>query len=126
MILIDTSALIDALTGPRKSAPSLRRFIESGERILLTTIVLYEWARGPRKREELLAQEALFPNENAIPFGAEEAIIAAELYRNVRAARGREIDLAIAACAVNHGAILWTVNTRDFADIPGLEVVSGP
>lgn len=122
MILLDTSALVDALTGPRRSARKLRRAIERGERVVLATIVLYEWLRGPRLAEELAAQEALFPRETAIAFGVAEAARAADLYRSVPSARGREIDLAIAACALCWDARLWTLNTGDFDDIPGLAV----
>lgn len=53
-------------------------------------------------------------------FGAEEAALAAQLYRTVRRARGREIDLAVAACALTHGAAFWTLNAQDFGDIPDL------
>jgi len=122
MILLDTSVLIDALTGPKRSAGALRAAIAQGERIVLATLVLYEWLRGPRRAEELAAQEALFPRAAAIPFGPAEAKRAAELYRGVRGARGREIDLAIAACALCHDARLWTLNTDDFEDVPGLQL----
>lgn len=122
MILLDTSALIDCLTGPRRSAPALRRAIERGERVMVAALVLYEWLRGPRLAEELAAQEALFPRESAIAFGTAEAARAADLYRSVPSARGREIDLAIAACALCWDARLWTLNVRDFDDIAGLEV----
>jgi predicted nucleic acid-binding protein len=122
MILLDTSALIDSLTGPKRSARALRRAIERGERVVLATIVLYEWLRGPRCPEELAAQEALFPRESAIAFGPSEAARAAELYRAVPGARGREIDLAIAACAICWDARLWTLNVGDFDDIPSLEL----
>lgn len=122
MILLDTSALVDCLTGPRRSARAVRRAIERGERMVLATIVLYEWLRGPRVAEELAAQEALFPREAAIAFGAAEAARAADLYRAVPSARGREIDLAIAACAMCWDARLWTLNVKDFDDIAGLEV----
>jgi predicted nucleic acid-binding protein len=122
VILLDTSVLIDALTGSRRSAPELRRTIESGDRVALSTLVLYEWQRGPRCPEELAAQEALWPSEAAIAFGPEEAATAAALYRSVPAARGREIDLAIAACAICWSAALWTLNARDFRDMPGLEL----
>ncbi|MFI5245791.1 MAG: PIN domain-containing protein, partial [Gemmatimonadales bacterium] len=81
MILLDTSVLVDAFTGACRSAPALRRAIESGERVVLTTLVLYEWRRGPRRSEELAAQESLWPSESAIVFGATEAVKAAELYR---------------------------------------------
>lgn len=61
MILLDTSVLIDALTGPRRSAHALRAAIEEGERVQLPTLVLFEWLRGRRLHAELEAQEALFP-----------------------------------------------------------------
>ncbi len=122
MILLDTSVLIDALTGGRRSAPTLRRAIETGERVAFTTLVLYEWQRGPRRPDELAAQEALWPAEAAIAFEPEEAAMAAALYRVVRAPRGREIDLAIAACAIRWNAALCTLNIKDFRDVPGLNL----
>jgi predicted nucleic acid-binding protein len=120
MIHLDTSVLVDALTGPRRSAPALRRAIEEGERVVCSTIVLYEWLRGPRVAAELSAQEALFPRDTAVAFGIEEASIAATLYRHLKRARGREIDLAIAAVAVAQDAELWTLNVEDFRDIRSL------
>jgi predicted nucleic acid-binding protein len=125
LILLDTSALIDGLTGPRRSARALREAIERGERIAVPSLVLYEWLRGPRRAEELEAQEALFPRETAVAFSAPEAALAASIYRRIRRPRGREIDLAIAACALVRNARLWTLNLPDFEDIPDL-LVSGP
>lgn len=122
MILLDTSVLIDALSGPRRSAAALRSAIEQGERVMLSSLVLYEWLRGPRLPEELAAQEALFPGASAFGFGPEEAAIAAKLYQEVPRARGREIDLAIAASALVLEATLWTLNLADFEDIDGLRV----
>ncbi len=78
MILLDTSVLIDSLSGPKRSAPALRKAIEQGERIELPSLVLYEWLRGPRVPEELSAQEALFPSARSVNFGSEEACLAAE------------------------------------------------
>ena len=122
MLVLDTSALIDSLTGPRRSAPALRAAIDAGERFLLPALVLYEWLRGPRLDEELSSQEALFPSDLAIPFGATEAAISAGIYRALRRPRGREIDIGIAACAIAHGAALWTLNPADFQDIPRLQI----
>lgn len=122
MILLDTSILVDALSGSRRSAGALRAAIERGERLAISSIALYEWLRGPRRPEELAAQGALLPREGALPFGAEEAALAARLYSEVPRARGREIDLAIAATAAVRGARLWTLNTADFDDLPGLEL----
>lgn len=122
MILLDTSILVDSLTGPRRSAPKLRGALDEGARILLPALVLYEWLRGPRIDPELAAQEALFPPTSAVPFGPEEAALAAELYHRVASPRKREIDLAIAACALIREARLWTLNERDFGDVPGLRL----
>jgi len=120
MIHLDTSVVIDALTGPRRSGPALRAAIAAGERVGFCTLVLYEWLRGPRRESELYAQEQLFPRAHAVPLGAEESGLAATLYGSVKRPRGREIDLAIAACALAQGAALWTLNPEDFRDVPGL------
>jgi len=122
MIHIDTSVLIDSFSGKKLLAPQLRQLLDRGERILFSTLVLFEWRRGPRIPEQIDAQEALFPSTDAIPFGSAEAIVAAELYRRVKRPRGREVDLAIAACAIAIGAEFWTVNSGDFKDIPGLRI----
>ena len=120
---LDTSALIDALTGPRRSLDVLIGLAEAGHRTSLSAVVLYEWLRGPRARPELAAQEELFPREAAVPFGPAQAEVAAQLYRSVKGARGRELDLAVAACALADGAALWTLNKRDFQDIPNLKLI---
>ena len=122
MTFLDTSLLIDALTGPRRSAAALRTAIHDGERILLPTLVLYEWLRGPRLPQELDAQESLFPNEAAVAFGWQAGALSGKLYRSLPRPRGREIDIAVAACAITHEAALWTLNTADFRDIPGLRL----
>lgn len=120
---LDTSALIDALTGPRRSLGQLRALVADGHRVGLSTIALYEWLRGPRARLELSAQEDLFPREATVAFTAAEASLAASLYGRIGKPRGREIDLAIAACALGHDAALWTLNVGDFHDIPGLKLI---
>jgi predicted nucleic acid-binding protein len=125
VIHLDTSLLVDALTGPQRSARGLRAAIESGERILVSAIVLYEWLRGPRRAAELAAQEALFPAETAIAFGPDEARRAADIYRHLPRPRGRDVDVAIAACALAHDAQLWTLNSADFRDVPGLVLYRG-
>lgn len=124
MIVLDTSVLIESLTGPKRCALALRAAIERGERLLLPSLVLYEWLRGPRLPAEIAAQEALFPSDGAIVLGPREAELSAQLYRGLRRGRGREIDLAIAAVAIVREAALWTLNTADFKDIPNLQLIS--
>ena len=124
-MVLDTSVLVDSLTGEKRSAPALRRVFERGERILLPALVYYEWLRGPRLPQELALEERLFPRQSAIVFGLAEARLSAKLYGSVRHPRGREIDLAIAACAILREAELWTLNRDDFRGIPGLRLYGG-
>jgi predicted nucleic acid-binding protein len=98
------------------------RIIDAGNPLILTTIVLYEWLRGPRLSEELRGQEFFFPSASAVPYETEDARVSAELYRLVKRPRGRESDLAIAGCAIRREALLWTLNLKDFADIPRLRL----
>jgi predicted nucleic acid-binding protein len=123
IVHVDTSALVDALTGPKRSLPRLRQIVSDGHRIAVSSIVLFEWWRGPRNGTELAAQEALLPREAAVPFTDVVAALAAELYRTLRKTKGREIDLAIGAAAVTQHAAIWTLNPQDFRDIPGLELL---
>jgi predicted nucleic acid-binding protein len=124
--VIDTSVLIEAVSVAEDSAipARLRRFIVSGERLVVPSLVFCEFLRGPRRTEELAFQNALFPLERGLVFGSIEAQLSANLYRTVRRGRGREIDLAIASCAIAHEAAIWTLNVRDFAEIPGLRLVA--
>jgi predicted nucleic acid-binding protein len=120
---LDTSTLVDALTGPRRSLDILIGLAGEGRRLSISAIVLYEWLRGPRTHPELAVQEELFPREKAVPFGVAQAALAARLYGAVKKPRGREIDLAVAACALHDGAALWTLNRADFRDLPGLALI---
>ena len=126
MILVDTSVLVDALTGHRHLLPALTSTVGRGERLGIAALVLYEYLRGPRSAAEIAHQEDLLPADRALPFGAVEATIAARLYRVVPRARQREFDIAIAAIAIAHDVRLWTANTEDFRDIPGLQLYEAP
>lgn len=120
MTILDTSVLVGCFTGERQTAPLLRNLIEDGERAVVPTLVLYEWFRGPRTAAELQAQEEIFPSALALAFGTREAVVSAKLYLQVKRARGREVDIAIAAHALVQNAAVWTLNIADFKDIPGL------
>jgi len=120
-IHLDTSALVDALADPSGPSDRLCAFIADGHRLRLSSIVLYEWLRGPRKPCELRVQGELFPRGQIVLFDARAAARAADLYRNLTRRRHRRAaDFAIAACALVDEAALWTLNPKDFGDVPGL------
>ena len=126
MIHLDTSVLVDGFTTARRSAANVRATLAAGEILNISVLVLFEWLRGPRRPEELALADGLLPRDLAVPFGVQEAAQAARLYRVVRRPRSREIDLAIAACALTENASLWTLNPENFADIPGLALYKPP
>lgn len=125
LIHLDSSLLVDAFTGPRRSLAALRAATSEGEVITFSTIVLYEWLRGPRTDGERQAVETFFALDRLPGFARREAERAASLYRRVKGARRRQADLAIAACAIEHGATFWTLNRPDFDDVPGLTLYQG-
>ena len=120
LLHLDTSIAVDAFTGARHSLPALRRATATGDVISCSAIVLYEWLRGPRTTDERALFEAFFSTDALAPFGAREAARAASLFQRVKRARQRQADLAIAACAIEARASLWTLNLADFRDVPGL------
>jgi predicted nucleic acid-binding protein len=123
IVHLDTSALIDAVAGKRRGYGRLAELVHGDHRLAVSTIALYEWLRGPRTERELRSQADLLPSDAMVPFGPHEAALAARLYQSVRRPRGRDLDLAIAACAIANDAALWTTNRKDFADVPGLQLV---
>ena len=125
LIHLDTSILIDAFTGSRRSMAALRRTTAAREVVTFSTLVLYEWLRGPRTLEEREAVDGFFASDSVAVFGSREAERAAGLYGKVKRARQRQADLAIAACAIEQNARLWTLNRADFDDVPGLSLYEG-
>ena len=120
LIHLDTSVLVDAFTGPHRSLAHVRTATSEGHVITFCAVVQYEWLRGPRTNDEDDAVRRFLGEGIVVAFGDREAQTAAALYRRVKRARQRHADLAVAACALEHNARLWTLNAADFADVPGL------
>ena len=122
IIHLDTSALIEIATTTRPLLPAARAAVAGGNILAVSTITVYEWLRGPRTEFDLELQRQLCPEDRVVTFGPTEAALAATLYRRLKLTRGREADIAIAACAIEHEAAIWTTNPRHFQDIPGIRL----
>jgi predicted nucleic acid-binding protein len=101
------------------------------ERPALSVVTLVELEGGIHSRPELGAMrrdrvEAMVRQMDVLPF--DEACVAA--YRRIVGSTGfsrrKVIDRMIAATALVHGLSVITLNRRDFADVPGLELEVWP
>lgn len=125
MVVLDTSIIIDHL---RQKAGADTRLLKAvqvrGMRDLaLSVITVQELYRGEstrrEKKEELLL--ATIAPLRTLPYTYETAKLAGELGRDAK--RPLEFaDAAIAATALIHGALLYTLNPADFEKIPGLDL----
>ncbi len=125
MIIIDTSILIDFIRTKKGIFAELISFWENNEeaKLCIPTVVFYElWAgnsmslvKETKRVSEFLAQFEV------IPLSVEIAKQAGNLKRT-KISDG--IDAFIAATAIEHNALLATLNTKHFAKIPGLKLWS--
>ena len=131
MICLDTNVAVAILNGrPPPVRERFRAALQSGERIALPSVVLFELSYGAAKSERRTANAeriAVFLGAglSVLPFEAEDAEIAGALRADLERA-GTPIgpfDLLIAAQARRHRATLVTANRREFARIPDLEIV---
>jgi hypothetical protein len=80
----------------------------------------------PRNGRNVLTRPETVTPRRTDDRGERDAKTAAALSRRVKRPRQQQADLAIAACAIEHGAALWTLNAGDFDDIPDLTVYQTP
>jgi tRNA(fMet)-specific endonuclease VapC len=130
LIQLDTNIVIGVLNG---RAPALRarlkREILTGARVGVSSIVLFELRYGIAKSQrrgesDALLQEFFSHGVELLPFDADDAAHAAEIRAELERA-GTPIghyDYLIAAQARRNGATLVTLNSREFARVPGLQV----
>jgi len=126
IIHLDTSVLLDVVTRSRPMLSAYESSSVAGHRFEVSAPVLFEFLRGPRVASDLEFLQLLHPDDRVLPFGPAQAAVAADVYRRLKRARGREMDIAIAACAIEHAAALWTLNRDDFSDIPDLRLYVPP
>lgn len=100
---------------------------------VISAVTLAELTAGPLATDDLVErakrQRHLQRAEldfDALPFTSECArqfgLVRAALAQSGRKGAARSYDALIAASALAYNLPLYTSNTRDFADVPGLEV----
>lgn len=123
MIVADSDVLIDYLRGGGEGAR--RVAVELSTRSFATTaITAFELRSGARTPRQRRAVDALLDAMTIVPFGPEEARIAAELRQQVEA-EGQPIGMAdymIAATCIASDGILLTRNRKHFERIEGLKL----
>jgi tRNA(fMet)-specific endonuclease VapC len=126
MYLLDTNSVIYFFKGLGGVAEKL--LATPPRTLVLSAVSLYELEVGiarsaaPERRRAQIEQ--LLAIVDVLPFGEEEARVAARL-RSSLERTGRQIgplDTLIAGTALCHGATVVTRNVREFARIDGLAV----
>lgn len=124
MVVIDTSIIIDHLRQRNEIETPLMRIarVLSKEELALSVVSVQELYEGKSSRdaqEEERLLSVITPLQ-IISHTFTTAQRAGQIIRDHK----RKIefaDAAIAACAIINGASLYTLNTKDFIDIPGLD-----
>lgn len=131
--LIDTCIWIDVEQGRLGPADVSAR--TGDDPVYLSPVTLAELRLGiemtvdPGVRQKRLATYRRMTRKPLLPIDADTADVFGEIAgllakAGVRAHRTRVQDLWLASQAIQHGLGLVTRNTEDFADIPGLDLVS--
>lgn len=123
MIVADSDVLIDFLRGRGEGARRVAVELETRS-FGTTAITAFELRSGARTPRQQKAVALLLDAMTVLPFGAEEARLAAEIRRQIED-RGQPIGMAdymIAAVCIAADAILLTRNRKHFERVEGLRL----
>lgn len=117
MIVVDTSVWIDLFPDLKtRQVKVLESLIEQREDICLCGVILAEVLQGIRNEKEYNTTKSIFSNLILLPMNRETFILAANLYRSLRASGiiiRNSVDCMIAAvCIENRSRLLH--KDRDF------------
>jgi tRNA(fMet)-specific endonuclease VapC len=123
MIVADSDVLIDFLRGHGEGARRVAVELETRS-FATTAISAFEIRSGTRTARQRKSVDTLLDAMTILPFGPEEARIAAELRQQVEG-RGQPIGMAdymIAATCIAADGVLLTRNRKHFERIEGLKL----
>ena len=120
MIHLDTSFLIRALVPDSAEDAQLREWLTSETPLAMSAVAWAEFLCGPLAAHDLSLAAAVIGD--AVPFTADHAAQAAELFNASGRKRGTFVDCLIASVAIGEGAQLATANPKDFKGMPGVRI----
>jgi predicted nucleic acid-binding protein len=112
VICLDTNYLILGLVAGSRESRELTTWIASGERLMVPTLVWFEFLCGPVTAAQIATMRAFL--HELVPFDESHASTAAALFNAAARKRSTRVDAMIAATAIVAGAALATNNTDDF------------
>jgi tRNA(fMet)-specific endonuclease VapC len=125
LVFADTDVIIDFFNGLDPMASLVERLIIT-RRLRLPAVTAFELRAGVIGSCRLDAIDQLLKIVSVIPFGREDARLAAEHYTKLkRKGRLDNSDLMIAATSQRAGAPLLTRNKKHFERIEGLDLYEG-
>jgi tRNA(fMet)-specific endonuclease VapC len=122
MTIADSDVLIDFLRG-RGAASRIAVELESRS-VGTTAITAFEIRSGARTARQRSAVDTLLEAMTILPFGPEEAKVAAEVRQQVES-QGQPIGMAdymIAATCISNDGVLLTRNLKHFERVKGLRL----
>ena len=129
MIALESNVVIDTLRGREIVRNRLAQVRSAGQAMAMSCLAFEEVMYGvhrqpnPRRAEEVL--KAVLTDVDILAFELADAALACDV-RARMAARGLkapQLDFLIGAHALSRGHTLVTANTRDFQNIPGLQLL---
>jgi predicted nucleic acid-binding protein len=125
VVILDTSIIIDHLRSSAKRHSALMQLVEAqpSEVLALSLISLQELYEGQSTRDSEREKDllAIISPLRLLPYTYEIAKLAGCIARDCP--RPIELaDAAIAATAIYHQAQLFTLNTKDFLQVEGVEL----
>jgi len=125
MVVLDTNIIIDHLRRENQRDSLLIRLAKEKpkEALALSMISVQELYEGSSTRNEKREQHLLATISplRILPYTYEVAVLAGSISRD-RKTPIELADAAIAATAIIHGGVLYTLNRKDFSGIPDLQL----
>jgi predicted nucleic acid-binding protein len=124
-ILLDTGILIEYFRKTDKSKSVLYKLAVDAYQFKVSSITKYEILLGATANQMNFWEE-FFTKVQVLSFNGESAVIASELYKDLKS-KNRLIDMAdivFASIAVSNSIPLATLNLKHFSRIEGLEILT--